>query len=127
MTEEEYADFTGRLEHYDISQAEFIRQAITRATIRPIVTVSPVNDDNDQRAKNYVDCFQKYIFLKRKKEIIMQDESMRQEWVHCPVCGNKTRLRLREDTVLTHFPLFCPKCKKESLIDAKEYIVKEIK
>lgn len=75
----------------------------------------------------YVDCFQKYIFLKRKKEIIMQDESMRQEWVHCPVCGNKTRLRLREDTVLTHFPLFCPKCKKESLIDAKEYIVKEIK
>ena len=57
----------------------------------------------------------------------MQDESMRQEWVHCPVCGNKTILRLREDTVLTHFPLFCPKCKKESLIDAKEYIVKEIK
>ena len=31
--------------HYDISQAEFIRQAITRATIRPIVTVSPVNDE----------------------------------------------------------------------------------
>ena len=44
MTDEEYADFTGRLEHYDISQAEFIRQAIARATIRPIVTVSPVND-----------------------------------------------------------------------------------
>ena len=41
--------------------------------------------------------------------------------MYCPVCGNKTRLRLREDTVLTHFPLFCPKCKKESLIDAKEY------
>ena len=44
MTEEEYADFTERLKHYDMSQAEFIRQAITRATIRPIVTVSPVND-----------------------------------------------------------------------------------
>ena len=55
----------------------------------------------------------------------MQNE--KQEWVYCPVCGNKTRLRLREDTVLTHFPLFCPKCKKESLIDAKEYVVKEIK
>ena len=39
MTEEEYADFTERLKHYDMSQAEFIRQAITRATIRPIVTV----------------------------------------------------------------------------------------
>ena len=45
MTEEEYADFTGRLEHYDISQAEFIRQAITRATIRPVVTITPVNDE----------------------------------------------------------------------------------
>ena len=45
MTEEEYADFTGRLEHYDISQAEFIRQAITGAAIRPIITVSPVNDE----------------------------------------------------------------------------------
>ena len=50
----------------------------------------------------------------------MIDDSMRQEWVYCPVCGNKTRLKLREDTVL-------PKCKKESLIDAKKYVVKEIK
>ena len=32
MTEEEYADFTAWLAVYDISQAEFIRQAITRAT-----------------------------------------------------------------------------------------------
>ena len=56
-----------------------------------------------------------------------ENQNGKQEWVYCPVCGNKTRLRLREDTVLTHFPLFCPKCKKESLIDAKEYVVKEIK
>ena len=45
MTDEEYADFTERLAAYDLSQAEFIRQAITKATIRPIVTVSPVNDE----------------------------------------------------------------------------------
>ena len=44
MTDEEYADFTERLAAYDLSQAEFIRQAITKATIRPIVQVSPVND-----------------------------------------------------------------------------------
>ena len=43
-TDEEYADFTGRLAAYEISQSEFIRQAIRKATIRPIVTVSPVND-----------------------------------------------------------------------------------
>ncbi len=45
MTEEEYTDFTGRLAAYGMSQAEFIRQAITKATIRPIITVSPVNDE----------------------------------------------------------------------------------
>lgn len=49
-----------------------------------------------------------------------------QKWVYCPVCGNKTRLKLREDTVLMHFPLFCPKCKKESLIDAKNFQVRII-
>ena len=45
MTEEEYADFAARLAPYEISQAEFIRQAVKRATLRPIVTVSPVNDE----------------------------------------------------------------------------------
>lgn len=45
MTDEEYADFTGRLAAYEISQAEFIRQAIQGATIRPVITVSPVNDE----------------------------------------------------------------------------------
>ena len=33
-----------RLAAYEISQSEFIRQAIREATIRPIITVSPVND-----------------------------------------------------------------------------------
>ena len=42
------------------------------------------------------------------------------EWVHCPVCGNKTRLQIRADTELKNFPLYCPKCKQESLIDAKD-------
>lgn len=41
------------------------------------------------------------------------------EWVRCPVCGNKTRLQIREDTELKHFPLYCPKCRQENLIKAK--------
>ena len=45
MTEEEYAEFAERLSVYNMSQAEFIRQAITGAAIRPIITVSPVNDE----------------------------------------------------------------------------------
>ena len=35
----------------------------------------------------------------------MNDESEHQEWILCPKCGNKTRLKLRKDTVLTNFPL----------------------
>ena len=44
LSDEEYADFTERLAAYEISQSEFIRQAIRGATIRPVITVSPVND-----------------------------------------------------------------------------------
>ena len=45
MTEEEYAEFVERLSACNMSQAEFIRQAITGAAVRPIITVSPVNDE----------------------------------------------------------------------------------
>ena len=45
LSEDEYADFTARLAHYGISQSEFLRQAIRRATIRPVVHVSSVNDE----------------------------------------------------------------------------------
>ncbi len=45
LSDEEYADFAQRLSAYGISQSEFLRQAITNATIRPIITVSPVNDE----------------------------------------------------------------------------------
>ena len=41
---------------------------------------------------------------------------MTSNWIFCPVCGNKTRDRLREDTVLINYPLYCPKCKQETLI-----------
>jgi len=44
-------------------------------------------------------------------------------WVMCPICGSKTRLRLRHDTVLKNFPLFCPKCKQERVVNAKEFRV----
>ena len=40
-------------------------------------------------------------------------------WIKCPVCNNKTRVQMRPDTELKNFPLFCPKCKQESLIEAK--------
>lgn len=45
---------------------------------------------------------------------------MRIEWLLCPICKSKTRLQLREDTELKNFPLYCPKCKQETLINAKD-------
>ena len=52
---------------------------------------------------------------------------MKSEWIMCPICGNKTRDKIREDTELKNFPLYCPKCKQESLIDAKDLRVTVIK
>ena len=48
------------------------------------------------------------------------------EWILCPVCKNKTRIKIRSDTVLKKFPLFCPKCKQEMLITVKELHTKVI-
>ncbi len=49
------------------------------------------------------------------------------EWIYCPVCGSKTRLQIRLDTELKSFPLYCPKCKQENLIDVKELHITVIK
>ena len=43
------------------------------------------------------------------------DKNDRTEWVGCPVCGNKTHNRIRKDTELKNYPLFCPKCKQEKI------------
>lgn len=49
------------------------------------------------------------------------------EWLRCPSCGNKTRLKIRSDTELKNFPLFCPKCKQETLINMKQLNISVIK
>lgn len=49
-------------------------------------------------------------------------------WLYCPICNSKTRIQLRTDTILENFPLFCPKCKHETVISAKYqkiFILKE--
>ena len=50
------------------------------------------------------------------------------EWLLCPVCKAKTRIKVRIDTELKNFPLFCPKCKREILINVtqlKSSVIKE--
>ena len=42
------------------------------------------------------------------------------QWVLCPICGGKTRQKMREDTVAKNLIVFCPKCKNESVVDIKD-------
>ena len=53
-----------------------------------------------------------------KENTIMQ--SIQTQWLLCPVCNHKTRIRLRQDTVIERLPLYCPKCKKEILVNVKK-------
>ena len=50
-----------------------------------------------------------------------------EEWLHCPVCKSKTRIMVREDTVLQNFPLFCPKCKQQIVVDVQKLHITVIK
>lgn len=45
LDDEEHAEFLHRLKNYEMSQAEFIREAISGATIRPVIVASLVSDD----------------------------------------------------------------------------------
>ncbi len=45
-------------------------------------------------------------------------------FVLCPRCGAKTRTQIRKDTILKNFPLYCPKCKGNFLIEARNLEIK---
>lgn len=53
--------------------------------------------------------------------------SNKEHWILCPACGSKTRARLLSDTVLRSFPLFCPKCRRESIINVQNYKVSTLR
>ncbi len=50
-----------------------------------------------------------------------------EQWLLCPICRSKTRLKLLKETELKSFPLFCPKCKQETLINVKDTKITIIK
>ena len=45
LDDEEHADFLRRMELYGMSQSEFIREAISGATIKPTIVATLVSDD----------------------------------------------------------------------------------
>lgn len=38
-------------------------------------------------------------------------------FICCPACGKQTKTKVLPETRLVRFPLFCPWCKKEYIID----------
>lgn len=49
------------------------------------------------------------------------------KWINCPICKGKTRLRIGVNTEMKNFPLYCPKCKNETLIDVQKLQIAIIK
>ena len=49
------------------------------------------------------------------------------KWLRCPVCQNKTRIKLRSDTIIEKLPLYCPKCRQETLIHTEQFHTTVIK
>lgn len=57
----------------------------------------------------------------------MNEKKLKSKWVRCPYCHNKTRTKIFPCTVVFHFPLYCPKCKKEievNIIQSEMTIIK---
>ena len=73
LTDEEYADFTERLAPYGISQSEFLRQAIRRTTIRPVLHVSRLKECHIVR---YADDFK--IFCKSYSDAVKLKHAVEQ-------------------------------------------------
>ncbi len=49
------------------------------------------------------------------------------EFLRCPRCRGKTRIQVRPGTLLRDFPLFCPKCRYEGIIDYEKGKITTIK
>ncbi|MBR5109584.1 MAG: conjugal transfer protein [Clostridia bacterium] len=47
-------------------------------------------------------------------------------WIYCPGCKRRTRIKVYDNTVLIHFPLYCHWCKREQIISyVKENLMLE--
>jgi len=61
-------------------------------------------------------------------EELIKDENICDGYLlQCPVCGGKTRTKVKPDTILVNFPLFCPKCKRETLVNVENLKISVIK
>ncbi|MCI9432571.1 MAG: conjugal transfer protein [Oscillospiraceae bacterium] len=41
-------------------------------------------------------------------------------WIYCPYCGRKTRSKMLKQSVMQYCPVYCPKCRREIIVHAKQ-------
>lgn len=46
----------------------------------------------------------------------MKDNQQTPHWIPCPICNEKTDVKVYADTALFNFPLSCPHCHQETRI-----------
>ena len=44
---------------------------------------------------------------------------MPEDWIRCPVCGGKTRLKITDKTIIQNLPLYCPKCHMQRTVNVR--------
>ena len=65
--------------------------------------------------------------LKLEENIAMNCKERKSYLLPCPVCHEKTDVKIHEDTTLLYFPLQCPHCKQETLIHVVQLKMVEVK
>lgn len=48
-------------------------------------------------------------------------------FIRCPACGEKTRTKIRDDSILIRHLLYCPKCKAEFLVNIRNNSITVLK
>ena len=45
------------------------------------------------------------------------------QWIYCPLCKAKTRMKINSETLAAKMPIYCRKCNRESLVDIKNMVI----
>ena len=57
----------------------------------------------------------------------MNTDKKTPHWIPCPICNQKTDVKVYENTALFNFPLLCPHCNKETKIHVFQLKISEAK
>ena len=51
----------------------------------------------------------------------MENTGIEKRWLDCPICNSKTRVMVSGNTVLCFFPLYCLRCKNETVVNVARF------